>query len=189
MNRTGATALGIAGLIVLIAVILVTGGGGASQKDAEGDPVVEGDGAPSDVGPVDIAAASVALEGNAVVFVAEMVQDLDDRDSGQLEFRWDVSEAGADTWIVSASLDGSEDASLISHESAYGSSTIDGTMPGSLSVEGNRLAIRVRAGDVPGFPQSFEWRLTATLDADPRDPASGVARDTAPEGGVGKVEG
>lgn len=189
MNRAVLTALGIAALIVVVAVILATGGGGVSPTDPEGDPVVEGEGAPRDPSAVDIAASSVTVEGDEVVFVAEMFKPLENGPRDRLDFRWDVSEAGTNTWMVSAEVNGRAVASLTSLQGTYGSSTIDGTMPGSVSVEGDVLTIRVRASEVPEFPRTFDWILTTTLDADPRDPASGVARDTAPDGGVGKVEG
>lgn len=193
MSRSLGVAMGIVALIVIVVVVLATGGtdGGSGPGDATADVEVEsGPDAPSDVGPADIAQASVTAEGNELVFVAEMASDIPGRiPDGSLEFRWDVIEGGEETWIVSAAIGRSPVAALTSPDSGYGSSTIDGTMPGTIEVDDSTLTLRFDRSKVEGFPEEFEWRLETTLDAKRTDPQSGVAHDRAPDSGNGKVEG
>lgn len=193
MSRSLGVALGIVALIVVVVVVLATGGGpsGTGPEDAPADVQVEaGPDAPSDITPADIAEARVTVEGDELVFVAEMATAIPERIAGgSLEFRWDVIEGGDDTWIVSAAVNGRPAAALTSPDSGYGSSTIDGTMPGTIEVDGTTLTIRFDRTKVEGFPRDFEWRLATTLDAKRTDPQSGVAHDRAPDSGNGKVEG
>ena len=191
MNRSLATAIGIVALIVIVVVILATGGidqsgSGEARDDVQIDA---GPDAPSDASPADISNATVRAEGNDLVFVAEMATEIPDRiQDGSLEFRWDIIEGGDETWIVSAAVNGQPIAALTSPDSGYGSSTIDGTMPGTIEVDGTTLTVRFDQSEVDGFPGDFQWRLQTTLDAKRTDPQSGVARDRAPDSGNGKVD-
>lgn len=194
MNNSFWVALGIVGLIVIVVIVLATGGvdvGGGPGDSTDDVQVEPGPDAPSDATPADIAEASVTSEGDELVFVAEMATDIPERiPDGSLEFRWDVIEGGDETWIVSGAVGNDRPtAALTSPDSGYGSSTIDDTMPGTIEVEGTTLTIRFDRSKVKGFPSDFEWRLATTLDAKRIDPQSGVARDRAPDSGNGKVEG
>ncbi|HEV3471932.1 MAG TPA: hypothetical protein VG408_01830 [Actinomycetota bacterium] len=193
MSRSLGVALGIVALIVIVVVVLATGGvdRGTGAGDQTADVQVDaGADPPRDVTAADIAEATVTTDGDEVVFVAEMATEIPERiPGGSLEFRWDVIEDGDDTWIVSASVGGRPVAALTAPDSGYGSSTIDNTMPGTVEVAGTTLTVSFDRSQVDGFPQTFEWRLETTLDANRADPQSGIARDRAPDSGNGKVEG
>lgn len=192
MNRSLLTALAVVAVVIVVVLILATGGSGpGGSGDAADDVTIsDGEGQPEDVTPADIEEASVTRDGGAFVFVARMATDVPRRvRDGSLEFRWDISENGTDTWIVSAAVNVSVTAALTSQRTSYGSSTIDDTMPGSVEVDGNTLTVRVNAARVEDFPTDFQWRLRTTLDANRSDPASATASDTAPDSGVGQVDG
>lgn len=190
MAKPVAAFIGVVALIAVVIVVLATGGAGPGDGGEGGEDVQlgEGPGAPEDVTPADIAEATVTKEGSDIQFVAEMASEIPMRvEDGSLEFRWDVSENGNDTWIVSSTINVAVTAALTSQQTPYGSSTIDGTMPGEVTVRGTTLTIRFDASKVKGFPGNFEWRLKTTLDADRADPKSAVATDTAPDSGPGRV--
>ena len=192
MNRSLLVALGVGGAVILAVIILATGGAGPpGSEDATGDVVVsEGERAPEDVGIADVEEATVTRDGQSLVFVARMATDIPRRvRGGSLEFRWDLSENGTDTWLVSATVNISVSAAITSQRTTYGSSTIDDTLPGSVEVDGNTLTLRVDAARIEGFPAAFDWRLRTTLDADRSDPASATGSDTAPDAGAGTVDG
>jgi hypothetical protein len=190
-NKNLWVAIGIVGAIAVVVLVLTTGGPpGGGPSDATGDVTVgEGDSAPTDTTLADIVAASVSKEGEDIVFEAKLGDDIPRRiPDGSLELRWDVSENGDDTWIVSANLNVGPTAALTSQKTNYGSSTIDDSMPGSIEIDGDTLVVVVKAAQVEGFPASFNWTLKSTLDADRADPSSSVATDVAPDSGLGKVE-
>ena len=192
MNRSLLVALGVGGAVILAVIILATGGAGPpGSEDATGDVVVsEGERAPEDVGLADVVEATVTRDGGSLVFVARMAADIPRRvRDGSLEFRWDLSESGSDTWLVSATVNISLSAAITSQRTTYGSSTIDDTMPGSVEVDGNTLTVRVDPARIEGFPTAFDWRLRTTLDVERADPASATASDTAPDAGAGRVDG
>ena len=191
MSRTAVVALAIVGTIAVIVVVLASGGGPqGGPADATDDVrVEEGAGAPADPGPADIAEATVKKIGGEIVFMAVMANDVPGRGSSEtLSFRWDLTEDGRETWLVTADLGGRPTAAITSHTSNFGASTIDDTLPGSIEVEGRTVTVSIDAGAVERFPTDFGWILTSTLDADRADPASAVATDTAPDPGPGKVD-
>ena len=183
-------ALGILGAIVVLVLVLNSGGPSGGPDDPSDDvDVGAGEGAPEDATLADIARAEVRRDGDRIVFEATMTKDVPEKISGgSLEFRWDISESGDETWIVTANVSSQLSAAVISQNTGYGSSTIDDTMPGSVAVEGDTLTVTLRAGRIDAFPRAFDWMLQTTLDADFADPASAVATDSAPDAGPGTLE-
>lgn len=133
----------------------------------------------------DIVAADVKSDGEGVIFTTEVASPLpNELDDSSLEFRWDVSGDGGGSWIVSATLNVALNAAVVSQGTPYGSSTIDGTMPGEVSAAGPKVTVAVRPDEIEGFPTSFTWKLSTTLIADRTDPGSARAEDAAPDEGT-----
>lgn len=190
MNKSFWVAAGIVGVIVAIIAALSFGGPeGGGSADASGDVALgEGADAPQDPSLADVSGAEVRREDGKVIFEVTMAKPVPPKvRNGSLEFRWDVSKNGEDTWIVSANLNIGPTAAVTSQKTNYGASTIDGTMPGDIDIDGNVLRVIVRVGEIEGFPQTFNWRLTTTLDGDRANPRSATATDTAPDSGAGEV--
>lgn len=183
-------AAAIVGAIVLVVVVLNVGGPDGGPGDERDDvSVAQGENPPSDESVADIEQAVVRRNGDQIVFEVVMTDDIPKQvPDGSLEFRWDLSESGEKTWLVTANLSRQLTAAVISHDTGYGSSTIDDTMPGRVKADGKTLTLTLRSDGIRAFPSSFEWILTTTLDADLADPGSAVATDTAPNGGPGTLE-
>lgn len=183
-------AIGILGAIALVVVVLnVEGPEGGPGDQSDDVSVAAGDNPPSDGALADIDSAVARRDGDRIVFEVTMNGDIPDKlRAGSLEFRWDLSENGEETWLVTANLSRRLSAAVISHDTGYGSSTIDDTLPGRVKAEGDTLTLTLEPNDIRAFPSSFEWILTTTLDADLADPASAVATDTAPDSGPGALE-
>ena len=177
-------ALGIIGSIVVVIVILNTGGATVGPEDPRGDVAVSaGDSPPEDTSLADITRTEVRRDGDRILFEATLSQEIPRKVSGgALEFRWDISENGDETWIVTANLSSRLTAAITSQNTSYGSSTIDDTLPGTVAVDGDILTITLQASqsEKEEFPATFEWILTTTLDADLTDTSSAVATDSAP---------
>lgn len=182
--------LGIIGAIVIVVIILNSGGPTGGPDDPSDDVAVGGgEGPPEDATLADIARAEVRRDGDRIVFEATMTKEVPEKvPGGSLEFRWDISEDGDETWIVTANVSSQLSAAVISQNTGYGSSTIDDTMPGSVAVEGATVTVTLRSGRIDAFPPSFDWMLKTTLDGDFADPASAVATDSAPDSGPGTLE-
>ena len=194
VNRTGWVVIGIVGAIAALVAVLTLGGDagpGGAGGDAGGDVSVgEGPNPPSDASIADIVSSDVRKEGDAVVFEATMEKEIPSSvKDGSLEFRWDLAENGTETWLVTASINVEAHAAITSQKTAYGSSTIDGSMPGHVEVDGNVVRITVTPGEVEGFPSTFTWTLKTTLDGVRSDPGSGTATDSAPDDGPGSYSG
>ena len=191
MNRTLLVALAIVGAAALIVVVLAGGGDApVTAGDRESDVILgDGDKPPGEAAFADIIDASVAKADGGVVFEARMARDISTKTRKDvLSFRWDISENDEDTWMLSAEIGGRPVVSLRSLGTSFGASTIDDTLPGTISVSGDTIIVTLDSADIEGFPSSFGWGLTSTLDGDRADPASAVATDTAPDGGPGKIE-
>lgn len=193
MNKTLWVAIGIVGAIAAVIIVLTLGGdggpgGSGPGGDASGDVAVgEGPKPPEDATLADIVTSDVRKDGNVVVFEATMRKDIPSSvEDGSLEFRWDLSEGGNETWIVTASISVDVNAAITSQKTTYGSSTIDGSMPGKVEIDGDVLRVILRAGQIEGFPNNFTWTLKTTLDGVRADPGSGTATDSAPDGGPGR---
>lgn len=171
-------------------IFIVARGGSGAGADPTGD-VTQGNGpkVPKDVALADIANAVVSRDGDRLVFEAEMATAVPRTlSNGSLELRWDISENGRDTWIVTASITVDLTAAITAQATGYSSTTINDTMPGEVSLDGKRVLVTIDHGRIDGFPDTFEWQLRSTLDADLRDPASGVARDLVPDERPAKLE-
>ena len=152
-------------------------GGG---EDPSGDVVVT-EPAPDDPELADIASVSVTRDDDRLVFEAEMVEEIPTELPGSLDFRWDIRENGKGTWLVSAVVNVAPAAALVSQSGDEAFSTIDGTLPGEVSIEGRKLQVILDAAEVEGFPTDFSWRLGTRLVSDRSDSAAGTAEDNAPD--------
>lgn len=190
--------IGALALLVVVVLVLITGGD-EDLKDASGDlDYVEGTGGSRATGvralvsPIaDITDSSVAREGDRLLFTVAVAADIPSeiRRAG-LEFRWDLTSSdGQQEWIVSAALDRSLSAAVVSQTINYGAGTADGTMPGGVSAAGRSLTISLDPSQVPGFPGSFTWQVSSVLDADRHDVRSARVEDRFPDDGVADFGG
>lgn len=190
-NQLAITSAVVAAVVALIVVLLATGHPppGEEARDPAGDAVVgEGDPAPTETSLVDITEAKVHEVASQIVFEATMDGTIPRRLKGQtMEWRWELSEEGAHTWTVTASINvGQPVASVLEQQRGYSASTVDDTLAGGIDYTGNTLFVRLNRPEIPNFPDRFTWHLKTTLDADRRDPASATATDEAPASGLGE---
>lgn len=180
----------VAVVLAVIIVLLVTGGATpeGSTEDASGDVVVsEGDNPPEDIELADIVDAQVTEESGQFVFEATMATEVpDDLGTNGMDWKWEVSEGGAVTWIVSANLDVGENATVFSTESGTTFSTIDDGLPGELTIEGATVRLALDPAEIEGFPSTFTWQLTTKLDGAKGEAGSATADDFAPDRGFGE---
>lgn len=183
-----AAVVGVA--VAAIVVLLFTGGADPVPmfEDLSGDANIgEGENPPADTTLADILRASVSDEDDEIVFEAQLGSQVPRRmEEGSFGLRWEVHEGGDSTFLVTASLDVGPMASIIGEQNDYGASTLEETFPGSLEVEGDTIAIRIDASEVPDFPDEFAWVLQSSLDGDQGDPESARAEDRAPDSGFGE---
>jgi hypothetical protein len=175
-------------LVAIIVILLVTAGAQSESAfdDPEGDvSLAEGSATGEDLSLADILHAEVRpAEGGAVFFEARLAAAIPERLSDpDIDLRWEVTEDGEVTWLVFANLDFGPTAYALSQKTNYGSSTIDETLPGSIEIRGDILAVRLRTSEMPDFPESFGWHLETTLTGD------AIGTDRAPDEGAGKLEG
>ena len=180
----------VAAALASIVVLLVTGEAEPvrSFEDPSGDArVEEGDNPPVDTSLADLRAAEVRSEGDEIVFEAKLGATIpNELTDGAFSLRWEVYEGGDSTFLVTANLDVGPNASIVGELNGYGASTLDEQLPGSLEISGDTIAIHVRAGEVPDFPDEFGWLLLTSLDGDQGDPRSARAEDRAPDQGFGE---
>lgn len=165
--------LGTIAVIAAVLIVVLISGGGGGGSDPSGDlRVVEGEqprGAadlPVAASIADIVEADVRRDGDELVFTATSASSIpQELERSSLEFRFDVSEDDRNTWIVSATVNVTVTAAAVSQVTAYGSSTIDGTLPGSVEVSDETLTIRLEVSRIEDFPDSFEWALSTNLTA------------------------
>lgn len=184
----------VAAILAGIILLLATGGGGggdSSRIESPGDVEVgDGPAAPEDTGLADILFSDVTAEGGEFVFEARLGGEVPERLEGAaLDLRWDIFEAGEETWIVSANFDVGPNASVLSADTSFGVSTFDGGLVGSVERDTDRLIVRFDPSTIEDFPRTFEWRLTTLLDAAPGDPTSALARDRVPNEGLRRFPG
>jgi hypothetical protein len=181
--------LTLVGALALIVVLLVTAGEdtAASLEDARGDVDVEkGPGAPRDVAAADIVVAEVRGDDSEVVFELRLAAPVEGRrPAGALAVQWDVIEDGDYTWLVTADLGSRPYAGLVSQRTTYGSSTLDGTLPGDFAVAEDVVTVTIRTAGLRAWPDEFDWTVGTTLDPNRSDTGSPVAEDRAPEADVG----
>lgn len=197
----------VAAALAVVIVLLVTGGppqtappaqdgGVAEPNDPVGDvTLTPGGDAPAGTDLADIIAAHVYKSSGELTFEVRLGRGVPRRLRGRgLDLRWEVVESGQTTWLVTANFDVGPTASLLTQieGSNYGSSTFDDSFPGGITVEGDRVIVTLRPGELPGdappFPDAFTWVLFSSLDGSPGDPASALAQDRAPDAGEGTVE-
>lgn len=185
MNKTWIVAIAIVGVIAAAIFVLAAGGPSTSSADKTADVSLgEGASPPGDTTGADIAQAIARQENNGdIVFEVTMAKPIEKATMKGLSFRWDITENGDDTWMVTADFKTGPTVSLRSLRTDYGASTIDDTLPGDISVDGSTLVVSIQGSEIEGWPAAFEWLVTATLDADAADPASAVATDSAPDSG------
>ena len=185
MNKTWVVVIVIVGVIAAAIFVLASGGPRGSSADKTADVAVgEGANPPGDTTGADIAEATARQEANGnVVFEVTMARPIEKATMKALSFRWDITENGEDTWMVTADFKTGPTVSLRSLRTDYGASTIDQTLPGDISVEDSILIVTIQGDGIDGWPAAFEWLVTSTLDADAADPASAVATDSAPDSG------
>lgn len=176
--------------VASVVVLLFTGEAEPVRtfEDPGGDALVaEGDNPPADVTLADIKSAEVLEEDGEIVFRAQLGGPIPDKLSdGAFGIRWEVYEDDDNTFLITASLDVGPNASLVGVRTGGGGSTLDESFPGSLEIDGDTIAIRLRPGDVPQFPDRFAWLLQTSLDGDQGDPQSARAEDRAPDQGFGE---
>lgn len=192
MNTRGVIALGAVILIAAAVIaLLVTGGSGTSGTDATGDVKVEGKrNPPKDRGAADIVNATVMRDGDEVIFRATLDADVpDDLDEGLLSYRWNVEEGGRETWLVTADVTIDTTASLVAQQFDYSATTIDQSLPGTVEIDGDEVAVTIDVSELKDFPASFDWSLETVLDGDRSNTASAEATDRVPDEGVVPFDG
>ncbi len=176
--------------IASIVVLLFTGEAEPvpSFQDPSADVVVgEGANPPADTALADVRSAEVREEDGQIVFEAQLGAPIPNKlRDGAIGLRWEVYQGGDSTFLITANLDLGPNAYIVAEQGDFGGSTIDETFPGSLEVAGDRMAIRLDAGDVPDFPSEFAWLLKTSLDGDQGDAQSARAEDQAPDQGFGE---
>jgi hypothetical protein len=179
-----------AGTVVLAAtlVIFASGNGSPPGRDVR---IIEGEEPPGatqlpiDASLADIVEADVRREATEIVFEVTVASTIpEELERSSLEFRFDLSEAGRNTWIVSGSVTVAVTAAVVSQVTDYQSSTIDGSMPGSVAVDGETLTIRLEPQRIDDFPANFEWALTSNLIAFRDIPGSTRVEDYFPSDGT-----
>lgn len=132
----------------------------------------------------DITEASVRSKDSEIVFEMTMAVPIPSEfERSSLEFRFDLSEDGRDSWIVSATVNVAVTVAVVSHTTGNTRTTIDESMPGSVEVSGKELTITLDPARIDGFPGSFDWRLSSTLVAFRDIARSTRAVDRLPDGG------
>jgi hypothetical protein len=183
--------LGVIVLVAVAAVWLLSGAGnsGGSTTDPKGDvDVTKGSKPPSDFKLADLTEGSIVLEDDSAVFEATVDQNVPDALAGEaIAFRWEITENGQVTWIVSASVDVERTASVVATQVDYRSSTIDDSLPGDLVVEGGTVTVTLETDGLEGFPSAFDWTLQTELDGDRTRSPSAVATDSVPNEGSLRV--
>jgi hypothetical protein len=189
VNKTWLVAITIVGVIAAAIFVLASGGPSGGSADKTADVALgAGDNPPGDTTGADIVEATARQEESGeIIFEVTMARAVEEATRKGLSFRWDITENGEGAWMVSADFKTGSTVSLKSLRTDYGASTIDDTLPGDISVEGSKLVVTIRGGEIEGWPDAFEWLVTSTLDADEADPASAVATDSAPDSGPGAL--
>lgn len=190
MTKALWVALTVVAAVAAVVLLLFTGGGPSTPgRDAAGDVSVatEGD-PPKETALADLLASDVTLSDGEAVFEATLGSQVPKKiDDGSLELRWDVVVDGTDSWIVQVNINLGVNAAITSHQTDYGSSTIDETLPGDVAVEGDRITLTIETDRIKGFPTDLRWRLTSTLDGALGDTSSALATDSLPDSGTNEV--
>ena len=188
MSR-GRSVLVLAIIVLLGAGViwLLSGGGGTRgiSRDPKGDVAVsEGTKPPETKSLVDLRRGAITVEGETATFEATVATEI----PGSLKneaatFRWEVLEDDQVTWIVTANVDVGHTASILATQRDYRGSTIDGSLPGELFVQNERVSVTLEIDELEGFPRSFGWTLQTELDGDRETSPSALATDRIPDSG------
>lgn len=174
----------------VIIVLLATGGTTpeAATDDAQGDVIVgEGESPPEDTELADIVDASITGDEGDLTLEVTMATEIPEKLAGQgMDWKWEVFEGGAPTWIISANLDVGANATVFSPATGATFTSIDDRLPGELTIEGSTLRIVLDTTEIDGFPSDFTWKLTTKLDGAKGEPGSATADDSAPDLGFGE---
>ena len=183
-------ALAIVVVVGGIVLLLFTGGSSPQASGDAADDVAVGTERkpPEDASLADLVASEVTVSDGEVRFEATLGADIPNKiPDGSLELRWDLLTGGTESWIVQVNVNIGVSAAITSQQTNYGSSTVDDTLPGEVTVEGDSVTLLMDTGQIKGFPSDFQWRLTSTLDASMSDTRSAVATDTLPDSGANDV--
>jgi hypothetical protein len=188
LNRS--RSLLVLGIIVVLGAgvaWLLSGAGnsGGSSEDGTGDvTITKGAKPPRDHKLADLTGGSVVPGDDGMTFEASVDTSIPGSlENGAMTFRWELTERGQITWIVSASIDVERTASIVATQFDYRSSTIDRSLPGELQVDGGTVTLTLRTEELERFPTSFDWVLKTELDGDRGRSPSAVAEDVVPNDG------
>lgn len=132
----------------------------------------------------DIRFAQVHRDGDSVVFEATLSATVPQVvTGGYFDMTWDI-DARSD-WRLAASLENGINATLVANETRSGTSTFDGSFPGTIEVDGDTIRIVFQPKAIAGFPDGFRWKLTTRLNMRASEPNVGVVYDYAPDGRLG----
>ncbi len=194
MKRSIAIAASAVIALVLIAITILAGGGDETARvvnDVTGDVRVErGPKAPGDLARADIGRALITSGEDGIELEVEMATSIPSKLATEsLEWRWEIYEDDALTWIVVGNVNEGPSASLVATQSDYSASTLDGSFPGRITVNDRTVLIRLDADGIDGFPSAFEWFVTTSLDGDRLATGSAEAADRAPRRGRARLGG
>jgi hypothetical protein len=172
----------VSAIVVVLVLVLLSGGndrGGEGGSDPSGDVRIEDrPRPPTDPSLADITDGSVTHDGGDVVLEATLADPVPESvDNGSLELRWEIGSGGSVEWIVIATVDVERNASVVATAGDYSSSTVDGTLPGGLEVDGRSVTVRLNRDELPNFTADPEWKLLSSLDGDRASSRSALATD------------
>lgn len=185
-------AAGVTAAIAVGIMVVLASSGDSGGRDATGDVrLIRGrqpraaSSLPIAASIADITEASVSSKDSEIVFEMTTAAPIpNELERSSLEFRFDLSEDGRDTWIVSATVNVAVTAAVVSHTTEYTSTTIDESMPGSVEVFEKELTITLDPALIDGFPGSFDWKLSSTLVAFRDIAGSTRVEDRVPDEGT-----
>ena len=189
MKRPGVFLGATFGVIAVMIWLLATGGGnsgvGSSGKDEVRDvELTNGPNPPRDVAFVDLRSASVLIDGDEIVFEANVEGEIPGHlGRGNATWRWEIEEQSTVTWIVQANVNVEQSASILSTQVDFSGSTIAGDFPGELNMDEDTVQIVVQRDELDDFPETFEWVLLTEVDGDRAVTKSSLGSDRLPDGG------
>jgi hypothetical protein len=104
-------------------------------------------------------------------------------DSSSIDWHWELTGSDGKQWIVSASLNVALNAAVLAQDGSHSSTTIDGSMPGTVRSEGYRVIVRLNPSEIDDFPPGFTWVLTTVVVGDRSDPETARVEDSFPNEG------
>lgn len=189
--RVSALVFVVGGSILLVGLVLLVLNLGGPNAPAEGRgdlTYIQGEADPNRpqqgqlvASVADVTDAQVKREDDQLVFMAEVATGLPQPlKISALEFRWDLAGDDGSTWTVAATIDKTNQATVFSTE-GFGAGTVDDTLPGGVSVEGDVIEVRINTEEIPDFPTTFDWSLSTNLRAFRHETDSPRVQDTFPD--------